>query len=343
MVKIVVDQTSFAIEDGNHTTVSELSKIQRWKAHIKKWWWLYLVGLCCVVLVTALPIVYVGVPRFASDRINNYDFDFGGLAITDPTPTSFHVRQSQKFHAGMGTSGRLSEFNATMSNSDSDKSFANFPFPGIQFGDDARFNIDQSLELSCVSCFSQLAEEAVRSEEVDVQVTGSPDLEVKALPTTRLSIQKTVKLPGLNVQEFMSREDAFNVTKLDIIDPRTNKGYNVNASIAFNSPTAISIEMGTASLNLTVGDSTLGYVDIPNLTLRNGTSNAVVLGNLDENLLIQKGLWESNNSDYGKVTIGIHGTRCEFNGQEIPYFTAAVRAISASTTINLFDYIPDIL
>lgn len=172
----------------------------------------------------------------------------------------------------------------------------------------------------------------------------------------------------------MKRDDAFNVTKLDLINPRTNDGYNVNATIVFNTPAAISVEMvscdstptsklltdetflftdwiyakpwstkGAVSFNLTIDDSNLGYIDIPDLTLRNGTSTAIVLGDLDIKLLIRKGLWESSNSNYGKVTIGIHGNRSVYNGEEIPYFTAAVKAISASTTINLFDYVSDIL
>ena len=100
---------------------------------------------------------------------------------------------------------------------------------------------------------------------------------------------------------------------------------------------------GAVSFNLTIEDSELGYIDIPDMTLRNGTSTLVALGNLDIKLLIRKGLWESSNSNYGKVTIGIHGNRSVYNGEEIPYFTAAVKAISASTTIDLFDYVSDFL
>jgi hypothetical protein len=140
--------------------------------------------------------IYVGVPHFANDRINNYSFDFDGLVITDLTPTSFHVQQSQNFHAGMGTSGHLSEFNATMTRSGSDTSFADFPFPSIKFDNDARLDINQRLDLACISCFSQLAEEAVKSKEVEVQVTGKPNLKIQGLPTAQLDIHKTVRIPG---------------------------------------------------------------------------------------------------------------------------------------------------
>ncbi|KAE8372011.1 hypothetical protein BDV26DRAFT_298257 [Aspergillus bertholletiae] len=342
MSKANIEQDSIKLEENEAVTVSKPNLCQRWKAHMKKRWWLYLIGLGCVVLITVLPIVYVGVPHFANDRINKYHFDFDGLSITNPTPSSFHVRQSQKFHAGYG-SGHLSGFDASLHYSGSDTPFAVLPFPRIDFGNDAYLEIDQDLALSCITCFSKLAEDAVRSEEVLVYITGKPALKLQALPTAPLDIQKTVTLPGLNVEEFLKRDDAFNITRLDLIDPDTNNGYNVNSTIVFHTPAAISLQMGTVSFNLTINDSTLGYIDIPDLTLRNGTSTAVALGDLDIKLLIRKGLWESSISNYGKVTIGIHGNRSVYNGEEIPYFTAAIKAISASTTINLFDYVSDIL
>lgn len=29
---------------------------QRFKAHMKRWWWVYIIGFCVVVLVTVLPL-----------------------------------------------------------------------------------------------------------------------------------------------------------------------------------------------------------------------------------------------------------------------------------------------
>ena len=93
-------------------------------------------------------------------------------------------------------SGHLSDFDASMYYSGSDTSFAVLPFPRIDFGNDAYLEIDQDLDLSCVSCFSKLAEDAVRNEEISVLITGKPTLKVQALPTAHLDIHKTVTLPG---------------------------------------------------------------------------------------------------------------------------------------------------
>jgi hypothetical protein len=56
MSKLDVEQRSFTLEDNDGAAAPKPSKLQRWKDHMKKWWWLYLVGLCCVILLTVLPM-----------------------------------------------------------------------------------------------------------------------------------------------------------------------------------------------------------------------------------------------------------------------------------------------
>ncbi|EAW08095.1 DUF3712 domain-containing protein [Aspergillus clavatus NRRL 1] len=345
MAKLDLEQSSGTSEVNDKSAQVKPSRIQRWKAHMQKWWWLYLICFCAIVLVVVLPIIYVGVPRIASQYINDYKYDYTGLQITNPRPSAFHVSQTQKLKMGGGFSGsgHLSAFNATITVPGTSTPMAIFPVSQIDFSDGADFSISQDLDLLCVDCLSQLAAAAASDKEYAVLVTGDPDLKFGALPTAHLDIHKTMKMQGYNVQEFLNSDGAFNVTSLDLLSPTTPEGYNVNATVAFHNPTPFSVEMGFVSLNLSVGDTSLGYVDLPNLTIEGDIVNTVVLGSIDETLLIKKGLWESSNTDFGKVNIDIHGNRCEYGGQEIPYFTAAIRAINASAKIDLMDYVGDIL
>ena len=85
-----------------------------------------------------------------------------------------------------------------------------------------------------------------------------------------------------------------------------------------------------------MGGSTLGYVDLPNLMLDQNTSSAVVLIKVNESMLIDEALL--GDGDLGVVTIDIKGHSCDYNGQDIPYFAAAIRAVSASATVDLLQY-----
>lgn len=139
-------------------------------------------------------------------------------------------------------------------------------------------------------------------------------------------------------------------------------GYNINASVAFKNPTPFNIQVvrhspfsppqpnenrketiltlpqGTVGFNLTIGDKDLGYVDIPDLYLRQDHTNADILGNIDIKTLVHQGIWKSNSEKLGKVTMGLHGNRSVYDGKEIPYFTAAFKAVNVSLDVDLVKY-----
>lgn len=143
--------------------------------------------------------VYVGVPHFASQYINDYEYDYTGLYIRNPTPTSFHVRQVKKVEMGGGFSGsgHLSAFDASLSLPDTTSPFAVFPIQQIEFDNGANFNINQDLNISCVDCLSQLAADVASNKDISVLVTGNPDLKFGGLPTAHLDIHKKMKMRGM--------------------------------------------------------------------------------------------------------------------------------------------------
>ncbi|KAJ5099055.1 hypothetical protein N7532_006056 [Penicillium argentinense] len=341
MSKSDVEQSSDS--EGNDATAATKPTLwQRFKAHMKKWWWVYLIAFIVIVLVTVLPIIYVGIPHFANKYINDYDYDYTGLVISNPRPTAFHVKQKKLMNMGGGFSGsgHLSAFNASIRVPDTDEEFAVFPVPQIDFNGGATLDIDQDLDLSCVDCLADIAVKAATNKSFAVLATGHPDLKLGALPTAHLNIHKTLDMNGYNVTEFVNENGAFNVTSLDLLDPPVN-GYNFNATISVRNPTPFSVEMGHVTFNLTMGGDELGYVDLPNLKLEENISDNIVLGNVDKSKLIQEALLGDGTG--ATVTIGVRGHSCDYNGQDIPYFSAAIRAVSANATIDLLNYASSLL
>lgn len=85
-----------------------------------------------------------------------------------------------------------------------------------------------------------------------------------------------------------------------------------------------------------MGNKELGYVVLPHLFLEKEPRDSVVLGSIDKEMLIHEAI--AGDDDFGTVTIGIHGHSCSYNGLDIPYFTAAIKAISAPSKIDLLKY-----
>ena len=94
------------------------------------------------------------------------------------------------------------------------------------------------------------------------------------------------------------------------------------------------------TFNLTLGDKYLGYVVLPYLFLGKEPTKSVVLGSIDKAMLIHEAI--VGDDDFGTVTMGIHGNNCSYNGVDIPYFTTAVKAISAPSRIDLLKYVSNL-
>jgi hypothetical protein len=98
---------------------------------------------------------------------------------------------------------------------------------------------------------------------------------------------------------------------------------------------ANSYTQGHVTFNLSMGGSPLGYVDLPNLMLEQNITTTDVLGQVDISSLVDAAL---GSDDFGVVTIDVHGHSCDYNGQDIPYYSAAIRAVSASAKVDLLKY-----
>lgn len=85
-----------------------------------------------------------------------------------------------------------------------------------------------------------------------------------------------------------------------------------------------------------MGGADLGYVDLPNLMLEQSVFSTVVLGNIDINMLIHQAMW--GDGEFGWVTIDVKGHSCDYKGQVIPYYDAAIKAVSVTANIDLMKY-----
>lgn len=83
---------------------------------------------------------------------------------------------------------------------------------------------------------------------------------------------------------------------------------------------------------------------VPSLHLNQDVSDIVVLGDIEVESLIHKGIGNSDpGAKLGDVTIDIKGDKVVYHGTEISYFTAAMQAMQAPVKINLLDYASELL
>lgn len=104
-------------------------------------------------------------------------------------------------------------------------------------------------------------------------------------------------------------------------------------------PTSGTFAMGDAYVNQFVNGTFIANSTIKNLTLKPGnntysmesTANSLAVARLLLNPAYRSGI----------LPIDIVGVKTVFNGQEIPYFTAALQATTSQTELNIWDAVAD--
>jgi hypothetical protein len=109
-------------------------------------------------------------------------------------------------------------------------------------------------------------------------------------------------------------------------------GSNMKGQVYIPNPSPMTIEMGTVTQNVYVGDTMIGVATIPELTLKPGDNLVNMSSAANQATVI--GLIATKYTN-GKLPVRIVGNNSTVNGQEIPYFTSALKSQTLNTTLDL--------
>lgn len=282
-------------------------------AHFKRWWWVHVIIFIAVVLVIALPVVYVGYPNIAQDDINESTLKITSMAITDPATDAFTLKQTQVIGTDSIFHPTIFAFDAAVSLLGS-AAFAKVRVPEIKANDGTKMDIDQRLDLSDVDAFTDFSKAVMLEKEVKLNVYGVPDLKQGALPTIDVTYNKTVTMKGLNKLE------GFKLSKMHLA--KGPNGANLKGNVFIPNPSVMTITMGNVTLDLSVDGKPIGQSFLNELVLKPGDNNLDMFANT-ELVTVTKLLPKYKNNI---IPVDITGNTTTYNGQELPYFAAALAA-----------------
>lgn len=118
------------------------------------------------------------------------------MIISNPTPTSFTLNQTQVIGSHSSFHPRIYSFEAAVSLLGAAVSFSRVQVPGVQSQDGAEVVVSQIVDLKNASPFGDFAKAVMTDEEVELQIFGRPFLKEGALPKIRITYNKTVSMKG---------------------------------------------------------------------------------------------------------------------------------------------------
>lgn len=310
-----------AVEEVPLGTTAKPSFLARVKAHFKKWWWAHLIALAVIVLVIALPLVYVGYPRIAQGDINDSTLDVTSMEISDPSPDGFHLNQKQVIGSGSTFKPKLFSFDADVSLLGSSK-FAMVTVPEVQGRDGYVVDIDQWVDLSSVEDFEAFSIAVMMNEEFKLNIYGEPRLKLGALPTIDIDYNKTITMKGLN------KLNGFKIEKLGL-NTDLGQGRNAEGTVLIPNPSVLTLTMGNLTLDVSSNGTKLGQSFLDDLVLHPGDNHVPMTSFLNistlADLLPRDGI----------MPLTIVGNSSVYNGEPISYFTKALQANTLNTNVNL--------
>ncbi|KAL4780816.1 hypothetical protein BJX76DRAFT_33699 [Aspergillus varians] len=297
----------------------------RLKAHFKKWWWAHLIAFAAIVLIIALPVVYVGYPRIAQGDINDSTLTVESMQIRDPAPDGFHLNQRQVIGSSSAWKPKIFAFDADVSLLGSSK-FATVRVPDTRGRDGYVVNIDQRLNLTNAEEFSGFSTAVIMSEEFKMNIYGEPGLKLGALPKVGIDYNKTVTMKGLN------KLSGFAIETLNIQTNRTD-GNNANGTVLIPNPSVLTLSMGNLTLDVSVNGTAIGKTFLNDLVIEPGDNHVPMLSRLNITQMI--GIMRYLPANSTTIPLTIVGNSSVYNGQEIPYFTTALAANTLTVGLDI--------
>ncbi|KAL2859943.1 DUF3712 domain-containing protein [Aspergillus lucknowensis] len=299
------------------------------KAHFKKWWWAHLIVFCAVVLIIALPLVYVGYPNIAQGDINDSTLTVESMVITDPTPDGFQLNQKQVIGSGSIFHPKIYSFDADVSLQGS-PAFATVTVPEVQARDDAAVHVEQWVDLTDADQFAAFSTAVMMNEEFNLGVYGEPDLKLGALPKIDVTYNKTVTMKGLN------KLKGFKIKSLRFDSDRED-GNNAHGTVFIPNPSVLQLSMGNITLDISSNGTALGQSFLNDLVLNPGDNNVPMLSNLSNSKLFD--IIGDLPAGAPTIPLTIVGKSSVYDGKEIPYFTAALKANELVVDLNILEVI----
>lgn len=178
------------------------------------------------------------------------------MELSDPSPSSFHLKEKLIIGNHNTYHPRLDAFNTSLSVHGTHKPFTYVELPAIHATEEVISYVDQRVQIVDVEAFTNYNTLLVTSEEVQVDINGRTDLHLMRNPVTTVDYRKTVTLKGMSCHlrdEFytfllkrwagLNKLSGFDVPDFEILVKPEADGTNMIGTVYIPNPSVITIAM----------------------------------------------------------------------------------------------------
>ena len=161
------------------------------------------------------------------------------MEVSDPTPSSFHLKQTATLGHITKYHPNLDAYNASLSlDVPGAKPFTYIPIPALRsVRNGTPVNVDADTEIADLDAFTVFNKALLASETLKIRVQGRTGLHEGKFPTAHVNYNHTVTMKGLN------KLQGFNVTSFQIMLSPEPDGTNMVGQAFIPNPSVATIHL----------------------------------------------------------------------------------------------------
>ncbi|KAH7152138.1 hypothetical protein B0J13DRAFT_673209 [Dactylonectria estremocensis] len=310
-----------------------LSKRARYGKHLRKWWWAYLIGFICIVVLVVPLIILVGIPNLAQSKINSAKFNLDGITITKTREQTMTIALNASMGIGStaGLKASIAQFPIELYLADLEPhtTFLSLDLPTMKAASHINVNITQDIKLQDMEAFTTFCAWLLGMETLSIGMRGKTSIRVKGVSRNfGISFKKAITLKGLN--QFKG----LNVTETSISLQPDENGDNLHGRVDIPNPSILTVEVGILSFIPFLNGTDLGTAFVDNLTLYPGINNVSMRANISQAPVLAAVSVEPT-CETGLLPLQLQAKGAENAGENLPYLTNALAGANFSVAINI--------
>lgn len=201
---------------------------------------------------------YVVIPTIAQSGVNDSTLEVISLELTNPSPTSFHMKQVTRLNSTSQYHPWLDPFNASLSLAGS-SSYGQILLPGTQSLDSQFIIIEQDVQITDMAAFTAYNVALLGNAGVTVAVDGQTLLHEGAFPASTVNFNKRVAMKGefsgvlfdsdimlISAFSGLNGLKGFNVTQFQLSLVPLPDGSNINGTVYIPNTSSLTFDLVSA-------------------------------------------------------------------------------------------------
>ncbi|EFW99416.1 hypothetical protein CMQ_7784 [Grosmannia clavigera kw1407] len=314
------------------TAVGRPSKKSLLIAHVKRFWWVHLLIICCIVALAVPLTIFVGIKHLAQSQLNKATLAIQGITVTNSTTESFHMAINSTIK-GTKTKATVHSFVGAMYLEDEPGHvpFAHINFPETKNKPMQSVNISQLVPIENLAALTTFNSWILANESVRVTVDGNTTINVPGISHKyHVHFHKILTLTGLDSFSGMS------VANSSVTASNFSDGSNFHTTVTIPNKSVLSFEIGNATFNTYLEDTYIGPTYINNVFLHQG-DNVYPLHSKLAAIPVLTALDSEPYCGNGTLPITISGSTVSRNGENLTYYSDALASSNDTVQVPLAD------